>query len=83
MFAAHEKADMIPKTRKKLRSEIKERRCLILVGLLSINYLPFEIRKTSFCILASRGMFVIKRNGAICFMLLSIAMNLWHETSMK
>jgi len=76
MFAAHEKADMVPKTRKKQRSEIKERRCLILVALLFINYSPLEIRKTSLCILASRGMFVIKRNGAICFIFHSIVMNL-------
>jgi hypothetical protein len=48
LFAAHEKADMVPKTRKKYKSEIKEHRCLILIALHFINYLPLEIRETFF-----------------------------------
>jgi len=65
MFAAHKKADMVLKTRKKQKSEIKKRRCLILIVLHFINYSPVEIQKTSFCILASQGKIVIRRSETV------------------
>ena len=60
MFEAHKKADMVLKTRKKQKNEMKKRRYFILIVLHFINYSPVEIQKTSFYILASRGMLVIK-----------------------